>query len=230
MSNYRSILTRVGIVLIAFGIFDFMYFLYAPDLPVCIVGASNSSPTSSESFPLHFVFIGVFLLLGNLKMASIVTWIAAFILPYLVSDLVRIPFAFPAEHWVIAFRIKPIGYFLPILMKIMAVAVAWWIYTQLRAAPVVSACVRSGHSTASPPKLAFILGIAYVAVPLSIGFFFFTPDSAAEANAVEVARTEYGEGYKYHVRAVGQYNGQMQACLSAYNEQEIKFVRVEWEP
>ena len=234
MSNYRSILKRVGIVLIAFGIFDFLYFwYYTRHVTICRLSSSpNSSPTA-ESGSLLFVFIGVFFLLGDLEIASLVTslvtWITALILPNLVWGLVRI-LEFPAELWVIAFRIKPIFYSLPILMKIMAVAVAWWIYTQLRAAPVVSACVRFGHSTTSPPKLAFILGIAYVVVGLSIVYFFFTPDSAAEAQAVEVARTEYGEGYKYNIRGVGQYNGMMSACLDVYNEQEIKFVRVEWEP
>ncbi|NES22725.1 MAG: hypothetical protein F6K41_28350 [Symploca sp. SIO3E6] len=89
--------------------------------------------------------MGLLLLWGNLKAASALTLCIAFFLPDLVSDLVRLPFAFPAEFWVISFRIDPIGNFLPILVKIMAVAVAWWIYTQLRAEPVVSACVRAGH-------------------------------------------------------------------------------------
>ncbi len=236
MSNYRSILTRVGIVLIAFGILgilEFVHFFYTPPT-MCRLSANPRPGSTGTELPVPsggfiFVGLGVLFLRGNLQIVSPVTWIAAFHLPFGVRHLVRIPFAWPAELWVIAFRIDPILYYLPVLVKVIGVPVALWIYTQLRAAPVVSACVRAGHS-ATPPKLAFILGIALVAVPLSITYFYFTPDSAAEAQAVEVARTEYGEGYKYHVRAVDQYNEMMSACLSAYNEQEIKLVRVEWEP
>ncbi|NEP14743.1 MAG: hypothetical protein F6K14_32025 [Symploca sp. SIO2C1] len=231
MYNYRSILTRVGIVLIAVGILEFVYFLYNSTLddPKCIL--SNPSPNSSfsSSSSTFLVALGVFFLRGNLQIVSPLTWFAAFSLPSLVIGLVRLPFLFPGEFWGIAFRIDPIRYFMPTLVKIIGIAVALWIYTQLRAAPLVSACVRAGHCTTTPPKLAFILGIALVVVPLSIRYFYFTPDSVAEAQAVEVARTEYGEGYKYHVRAVRQYDGQMRACVDAYNEQEIKLVRVEWE-
>jgi len=145
MSNYRSILTRVGIVLIAVGILEFLYFwYYTRHSTICRLSSSNSSPTA-ESGSALLVFMSLLLLRGNLQAASALTLCVAFFLPDLVSDLVRLPFAFPAEFWVITFRIDPIGNFLPILVKIMAVAVAWWIYTQLRAEPVVSACVRAGH-------------------------------------------------------------------------------------
>ncbi len=239
MSNYRSILTRVGIVLIAVGILEFVYFwYYIRHGTTCRLSSSNSSPIPYSSSSALLMFMGVLLLRSNLKAASVSTWFAAFIFSYLASHLVLVKFSFlfspelwgiTSEFWGIAFRIDPIRYFMHIPVRIMAVAAAWWIYTQLSAAPVVSACVRAGHSIATRSKFAFILGIALVAVPVSIGYFYFTPDSAAEAKAVEIARTEYGESYKYDVRAVGQYNGQMQACLNAYNEQEIKLVRVEWE-
>ena len=234
MSNYRSILTRVGIVLIAFGILEFVHFLYTPPPDTMCILSANPPPSSTRNVSpssggFIFVALGVFFLRGNLQIVRPVTWFAAFSLPFGVRHLVHIPFGFPAELWVIALRIDPISYSLPILVKVIGVPVAWWIYTQLRAAPVVSACVRAGHS-ATPPKLAFILGIALVAVVSIRYYFFFTPDSVAEAQAVEVAQKEYGEGYKYHVRVVAQYNGQMQACVDAYNEQEIKLVRVEWEP
>lgn len=231
MYNYHAILSRVGIVLIAVGILVLTYW-YMRDQPQCILNpsATISSPPGSVTL----VVLGVLFLRRNLQIVPIVTWCAALIFSYLVSSLVTLPFLFPivpTEIWGIAFRIDPVGNFMPILVKIMGIAVAFWVYRQLRAAPVVSAVVRSGHSNYVPSlKLAFILGIALVAVPLSIGFFYLTPDNAAIAKAVEIARTEYGEGYKYYVRGIIiESKGYIRACVSAYNEQEIKVVPVEWE-
>ena len=51
---------------------------------------------------------------------------------------------------------------------------------------------------------------------------------AVGAKAVEVARAKYGQDYKYHVTAMRRSNGNVQASLTAYNEQEIKSVQVEW--
>jgi len=230
MTNDKGqILTRVGIVLIAVGILEFAYFWSTLDDPQCIL-SSNPSPTSSSPGSAILVVLGVLFLRGNLQIVPLVTWLAALILAYFASNLIRLPFLFPTDFWVMAFRVDPVGNFMPTLVKIMAIAVAFWVYTQLRAAPIVSALVRSDHSYSAPPlKLAFILGIVLVAVPLSLKFFYLTPDSAIEAKAVEIARTEYGEGYKYFVRGIIESNGQIRACLSAYNEQELKVVPVEWE-
>ncbi|MEQ8384694.1 MAG: hypothetical protein RH949_20270 [Coleofasciculus sp. A1-SPW-01] len=229
-NDKRQILTRVGIVLIACGILEFAYFWSTLDDPQCIL-SSNPSPTSSSPGSAILVVLGVLFLRGNLQIVSLVTWFAALILAYFASNLIRLPFLFPTDFWEIAFRVDPVSNFLPTLVQIIAIAVAFWVYTQLRAAPIVSALVRSDHLHSAPPlMLAFILGIALVAVPLSIKFFYLKPDSAIEAKAVEIARIEYGDGYKYHIRGIIQSNGQIRACLSAYNEQEIKVVPVEWEP
>jgi len=232
-NNKRQILTRVGIVLIAFGILDFAYWWWYKDVPKCILSSpppNREIDPSSSGYALYYVVLGVLFLRGTLQVVPWVTWFAALILAYSASKLIQLPFLFPADLWVIAFRVDPVGNFMPTLVKIMAIAVAFWVYTQLRAAPIVSALVRSDHSYSAPPlKLAFILGIVLVAVPLSLKFFYLTPDSAIEAKAVEIARTEYGEGYKYFVRGIIESNGQIRACLSAYNEQELKVVPVEWE-
>ncbi len=57
----------------------------------------------------------------------------------------------------------------------------------------------------------------------------FTLGGTPGAKAVEVARAEYGEDYKYHVTAMRWSNGNVWSKLTAYNEQEIKPVQVEWE-
>ncbi|WP_449416417.1 hypothetical protein [Phormidium nigroviride] len=131
----------------------------------------------------------------------------------------------PAELWAIEFRLDPIGLAISFLVKIIAIALLCWIYIQLRAAPVVSASLQSGHS-ASTPKSAFILGVAVIL--LITGIMRFTLGGAAGAKAVDLARSKYGDKYKYHVQGISWSNGNVKAYVTAYNEQEIKPVQVEW--
>lgn len=215
MYNYRAILKRVGIVLIAVGILDIAYMVY------CI----SQSQSYSSTLNISAVVAGVFLFRGNLRAVFLVTWFAAFMLFNLVSDFILLPFLKPAELWAIEFRLDAIALCRSLLLTITLITLHFWIYTQLRAASVVSASFKSGHS-ASTPKLAFILGVALVVLP--VGMMHFIRGGATGAKAVEVARTQYGEGYKYHLTGMGWSNGYVQASLTAYNTQEIKSVQVEW--
>jgi hypothetical protein len=215
MYDYRAILKRVGIVLIVVGILDTAYWIY------CI----SQGQSYSSIFNIPAVVVGVFFLRGSLRAVRIVTWFAAFALSSFVSALILLPFLQPAELWAIQFRLDPVGLSMSLLVRITPIAVLFWVYTQLRAAPVVSASFNSGHST-STPKLAFILGVAIAVLP--VGMMHFTRGSAAGAKAVEVARAKYGENYKYHLTGIYWTNGNVKASLTAYNEQEIKPVQVEW--
>ncbi|MFB2983671.1 hypothetical protein [Microseira sp. BLCC-F43] len=214
MYDYRAILNRVGIVLIAIGILDIAYGIY------CI-----SQGQSYSSILNLAVVAGVFLLRGSLRAVHIVTWFAAFTLSNFVSILILLPFLQPAELWATEFRLDLVGLCMSLLVRITSIAVVFWVYTQLRTAPVVSASIRYGHS-ASTPKLAFILGVASAILP--VGMMHLTRGSAAGAKAVEVARAKYGEDYKYHLTGMYWSNGNVRASLTAYNEQEIKPVQVEW--
>ncbi|MBW4646518.1 MAG: hypothetical protein KME23_26590 [Goleter apudmare HA4340-LM2] len=216
MAQYRAILNRVGIVLIVAGVLDLAYMGY------CI----SQSKDYSSSLHIPAVVAGVFLLRGNLCTVSIVRWYSAFISSYLISTIfILLPFSKPAELWVTEFRLDLVGLSVSLLVKTVAIALFVWIYTQLRAAPVVSASVRSGDSV-SIPKSAFILGIGLVA--LIAGIKHFTINGAAGAKAVQIARAQYGENYKYHVTGMRWSNGNVSAQLTAYNEQEIKPAQVEW--
>lgn len=215
MYHYRPILKRVGIVLIAVGILDIAYWIY------CI----SQARSYSSIFNIPAVVAGVFLLRGNLRAVHIVIWFAAFMLSNFVSELILLPFLQPAELWVIQFRLDPVGLSMSLLVRITLIALFFWIYRQLRTAPVVSASFQSGNS-ASTGKLAFILGVALVVLP--VGMMHFIRGGAAGAKAVELARAKYGQDYKYHLTGMSWSNGNVTASLTAYNEQEIKPVQVEW--
>ncbi|MEO1446256.1 MAG: hypothetical protein AAFV46_08475 [Cyanobacteria bacterium J06635_11] len=217
MDSYRTILKRVGLVLIGIGTIDIAYMVH-----LLLQGQRYSS-----WFNIFAVVAGVFLLRGNLRAIHIITWVAAFMFAHLVSNLaILLPFVKPAELWAIEFRLDPVGLALSLLIRIMAIALLFWVYTQLRTAPVVAASARTGNS-ATTPKLAFVLGVTLVAIP--VGILHITRGSAAGNKAVEIAQTQYGEDYKYHITAMSWSDGQVRASLTAYNAQEIKPVQVEWQ-
>jgi hypothetical protein len=108
-------LTRVGIVLIAFGILDFAYWWWYKDVPKCILSSPAPNREIDLSLPgstLNYVVLGVLFLRGNLKLFPWVTWFAALILAYSASKLIKLPFLFPTDLWVIAFRVDPVGNFM----------------------------------------------------------------------------------------------------------------------
>ena len=216
MYNYRAILKRVGIVLIAIGLVDIAYMIYS----------ISQDQNHSSSFSILAIVAGVSLIRGSLRAVSIVTWIAAFGISNLLTNLfILLPFLKPAELWAIEFRLNPISLSISFLLRIISIALLCWIYTQLRHSSVVSASLKSGHS-ASTPKLAFILGIALIV--LLTGIMRFTIGGPAGAKAVDLARSKYGDNYKYHVQGMSWSNGNVKANITAYNEQEIKSVQVEW--
>ncbi|MBE9187244.1 hypothetical protein IQ270_21965 [Microcoleus sp. LEGE 07076] len=223
MHNYPAILKRVGIVSIAIGIFDLAYFIHYTSQDI---SSSSNWRQSYSSHGLLLVAAGVFLLRGSLRAVPTITWFAAFGISNLVSSIFTMLLFFkPAELWAIEFRLDPVGFSRSFLVKIISIGLLYWIYKQLRAAPVLSASLKSGHST-STPKFAFILGIA--SAVLLTGIMHFTQNSAAGAKAVELARSQYGNNYKYYLTAISWTNGNVKAWLTAYNQHEIKPVQVEW--
>lgn len=226
MYDYRAILKRVGIVLIAVGILDIAYFFYY--ISQDQIYSSGWKLDQTHPFTSHGLFIVVFgvLFLGsNLRIVPLVTWIAAFGISNFSTTFILLPFLSPAALWATQFSLDPVGISISLLVKIIAIALCCWLYKQLRAAPVVSASLRCGNST-SMPKLAFILGVAIAILPASL--LHFTRIGAAGVQAVELARSQYGNNYHYHLTAMSRSNGNIFARLIAYNENEIKPIRVEW--
>ncbi|EAW38609.1 hypothetical protein [Lyngbya sp. PCC 8106] len=215
MNNYRAILKRVGIVLIIVGILDIVYFFQV--IP-------PESRSYSSSF-FYLIAIGVLFLCGNLRAVPLVTWGSALLLSYFVTSLLILLPLRPAELWATEFRLDSVSFSLSLLYKIAEIVLLFWVYTQLRTTAVVRATVKSGYS-ASTPKLAFILGVVFVAV--ITGMMHFIRVGETGVKAVEIAQAQYGEVYKYHITGISWENGQVRASLIAYNKQEIKPVKVEW--
>lgn len=223
MQHYRAILKQVGIVSIAIGILDLMYMVYR------VSANLRQSLDGSYSSPgILIVVVGVYLMRGSLRTANIVRWVAAFWIPIVIGSILMRSCSTPIDLLRLEFRLDPNGFSMWYLFKIMETAVAYWMYRQLSAEPVISASLNSGHNV-SRPKQAFFLGAGLtVLMPI---LFYISGDGVLGRKAVNLARAKYGKGYKYHLTALHRSRSMsgetISAKIAAYNDREIKTVRVE---
>lgn len=216
MTDYRVILKKVGLALVAFGVVDIAFMIYS---------VSNSQSYSS-SFNIFAVIAGVLLIRGNLGTARVVTWFSAFMLTGFIGAIVFIlPFLQPIGLLVAQAKLNPVPSILLWLMAAVVLALLGWSYRQLRSAPVLGALKASGRSTAMP-KVAIGVGIAIVAF-LAV-MLNMTLNGAAGAKATDLARQQLGPGYNYATQSIQWGGGHGSAVVAAYNDNEIKYIPVEW--
>jgi hypothetical protein len=217
MANARGTLRQVGIALLVVGLLDIGVMAY------CIAtGRSYSS-----SLNVFAVIAGIFLIRGSIAAARVVTWFSAFLLAGLVGALVvLLPLTQPLDLLITQFRLDPAESLLAWLFAAVMLAVLVWVYRRLRSPEVIQARVEAGQR-ASPPRLAFALGIGLVIFLAAM--LHFTMSGENLAKAVELAKSREGPGYKYHVTGMRWNNSTVHATVAAYNDHEIRSVNVEWQ-
>ena len=217
MNNYRSILKRVGIVLIALGIIDLVYFFH-------VRPAAGQSYSSSS---IILTIVGVMFLRGYLRAVPFVIGATALLLSYFVGSLLVLPLQ-PAALWATQWELEPVNLSLWLLHKIVAIAACLWVYVQLQMESVRRATLKFDRQAdrLTHPKMLFIFGFAFIL--LVAGFMEFTRRSETGIQALETAQTQYGKDYKYYLTGIRWQGSQVKANLTAYNDREIKPVKVEW--
>ena len=223
MKDYRTILRKVGWVLIVGGLIDIGFMVY------CIANQSSYS----SSFNIFAVIAGVFLVRGSLKAARIISWFMAFFIAAFAGVLIVMPFLFPFDLLVAYIRLTPASVvvgivFVPVLMSILV-----WIYRSL-----ISAVVREAMDEAQVNRTAFwrnptrgfwIGGCLplFLVVFLSLLMGGGTADEAKQRAAAQL-----GDGYKFHMKSMNMSSGpggkHVHAVVTAYNDDEIKDIIVKW--
>jgi hypothetical protein len=212
----RSILRRVGAVLIAVGAIDIAFMVY------CI----TNKVSYSSSFNVFAVVAGLFLWFGHLGAVRFITAAAAFFFSgFLVVMVIFVPFGEPLALRALTFRQHPIETLLSLLLAAGVVALMYWIYAQLRSPSVLEARKVAGQSV-QPPKLAFVVG-ALIPI-LLLGIMITVEHGEIGRTAVELAKLQVGEGYDFHLESWSSSGGSGRATVIAFNSVEVKAVEVEW--
>jgi hypothetical protein len=189
----------------------------------------NHSPERSYLSPGILILVaGVYLMRGSLRTANIVRWVAAFWIANGIGSILMRTCSTPFALLTLEFRLNPNEFSIWYLSRIVETAVTYWIYRQLSAEPIVSASINSGQKV-SIPKQGFFLGAALtLLMPMLL---YIMGDGVLGRKALNLARTKYGEGYKYHLTALDRSRSMsgetISAKIAAYNDKEIKTVRVQ---
>jgi hypothetical protein len=219
MEEHLHILKRVGKVLITVGVLDIGVMIY------CIAnGISHSS-----SLNIFAVIAGFFLIRGSLRAAAVVAWLAALF----VVVVAGIPFASllvqPLELSYLQFRLDPGVFTLTAIMWLFSLGLFYWVITELRSKPILSAQEKAGKRAVSLPVPltlgVLLLVILAVTVPMGL-------NSESGRLALAKAKEQLGPDYKYVVSSIhvitSQQGKSVTATVTAYNNHEIRTVPVKW--
>ncbi len=215
MTDYRSILRRVGWVLVVFGMADIGLMVYSI--------AHHQS--YSSSFNIFAVIAGMFLIRGSLKAVRATSFFAAFFVVGFSGSALLVPFSQPLDLWRTEFRLHPASLAASLLLAVVVIGLSFWVYRELRTPPVMEALAAAGQSS-RPPWRGFGAG-AVLVIGLAVAWPLVMNGAAAH-KAELLAMQRYGSAYKYRVRALEQYGDHYQATLTAYNKTELRTIHVQW--
>ena len=225
MNDYRSIMKRVGLALIAIGTVDVFYMIY------CIVHRIGYS----SSFNIFAIIAGIFLYRGNLKSVRIVRWFSAFLSSAFIGMIVLFPFFMPIDLMTTYLKLYPIAFVAYSFIAIALILFLILVYKSLNSEEILAAITQNNLDTKwlwRKPKYGFIFGGCLpilLVIIMTVSLFGETKEKAT----VEAEKIS-GPGYKYSVTSWNinsTFGGKTfyRANVTAYNDQEIKNVHVEWE-
>lgn len=217
-AEHLSVLRRVGRAQIVVGLLDIGLMVY------CVV---RGLPYQS-SFNIFAVVAGVFLVRGNLRAAGIVLWFAAFMLAGLGCLVVGWPLIVPPGLMLAELRLYTVSFASSLIFGAAAVGFLYWVTQQLRPLPVLPA--RMWGFTAGSLRSAITAGMAlFVILAVATGFML---NGQSAKRAVEVATSQLGSGYAYHVSSIHWmsrgHGTEVSAVVTAWNAREIRNVPVHW--
>jgi hypothetical protein len=218
-----AILRRVGTVLAIVGTADIGLMLYA-----IVSGWSYSS-----SFNIFAVVAGILLRRGSLRTARIVASSAAFMLAMLGGIVLALAFAFPADLIRTYLRTTALGSLLGFgIFVAAALVLLFWVHRSLATPEVRAALIASGLAPRFWHSPRFTMGVgAACALLFAVGMPWMNRSDTGR-HAVDLARAERGDGYRYYVTQLSSSwssdSTRVRASVVAYSDNAIETVRVEW--
>ena len=210
----RTILRRVGLALIVFGLLDIGVMIY------CIA----NTVSYSSSFNVFAVFAGIYVWRGHPWWVKWTMRAAGFYAAAFCMIVLVVPFLFPTDLGTLEFRLHPVGMIAATVASIGVIALLVWVYRELRRAPVLTTYMAQGYSPRSwgAPVCgaALALGVGVLSVVLKHG--------DAEQRAITLATAKTGPGYHYFVTRLSYAGDRGRAEVLAYDDRAVRTVKVEW--
>ena len=162
---------------------------------------------------------------GSVKTARVVRWFTSFFVIAFVCMLFLIPAVIPIQLLITQIKLNPAGMLGSYAFSLLFMGVLIWVYLQLSSPDSLAKLRQAGYRTGKP-KTALFAALGIIAVGGILSTLIFTSDSATKAR--ELARAQLGPNYQYHINSLNFSGNNGSAVVTAYNKNEIKYVRVKW--
>ncbi len=224
MNEYRQSLRVVGIVLIVVGCLDISWMIYC----------SANGESFSSSFNIFAVVAGILLVRGGLRTASVVAFFSAFMLSGSIGFILILPLIMPLGLMLAHLRVHPASFGSSSLLAVCVLVLLVWIYRRLTA-PLVTAAFAEKYPLKTSfrwrPRNGFFVGaLLVVVIVVAQGFLLH---GASARRACEEAKLKAGDGYEVCVSSLSMQSSgghtHVDAVVTAYNQNEIKKVAVQWD-
>ena len=209
MDAHTPILKRAGMVLVVLGTCD----LLAIRSGLFLLGAAA----------------GVGLLYGNLHMAGLVRWSAAFGLWALAVMMLAWPLMQPVDLTLTQLKLQP--RILPSLLTSATwLVLLHWLYRTLGAPAVLAARRAAGHK---PRHMGLAAASGASLSLLLCAMLSLLLHGEAADRALRAAERQFGPDYRYHVAALKVSESckgkQVEGLVTAWNGNEIRSIPVAWQ-
>lgn len=207
----RNTLKRVGIALIAFGLFDIGVMIYS------LINRINYS----SSCNIFAVLAGIFVWRDHPWWVRRVGLASGFFLGALMVSIIAASLLFPISLAVREIESHPLEAAGLAIYSLGAMALLAWTYWQLHSPAVMpsgqSAWVRWRASTSGA-----VLAICVITL------VSLTLHGKSSRTAIDLARDKVGPGYHFWISELGVSGEHGHARVLAYNELTIETVNVDW--
>jgi len=206
---------KAGLVLLIVGILDIGVMFY------CIMNQINYG----SSFNIFAVIAGILLIRGGAKTARVVRWFSAFFILIFIGFFLLSPLFIPIDLQIAQFKINPIEVLSSYASTIFLIGVLIWVYMQLSMPDALAKLKEAGYKIQRPQSALYTALVFLVLGGVSLGYIL---NSGSAKKAELLAQEQFGSNYKYRVANLNFANDHGVAIVTAYNNNEIKNVQVQW--
>ena len=206
---------KAGLVLLIVGILDIGVMIY------CIMNQINYG----SSFNIFAVIAGILLMKGGVKTSRVVRWFSAFLAIAFIGFFILSPLLIPIDLRMTQFKLNPIEVLSSYASTIILIGVLIWVYMQLSMPNALAKLEEAGYKIQRPKSALYTALVFIILGGASLGFIL---NSGPAKKAELLAQKQFGSNYKYHVANLSFANDHGVAIVTAYNDNEIKNVQVQW--
>ena len=210
---------KVGVVLLVIGILDIGYMIYS-----IFNGFSYTS-----SFNIFAVVAGIFLIRGNLIAALITRFFVTFFVTAVFGIVIIYFYFMPIDLIMVQIKLQSTSILSFALILSCVIAILIWMCMQFSTSESIQAFIEGGYKSTIPKLISFSAAAAGTLLMILVGVFFnFFYSSEVITKAVKSAQEQYGNNYQYHVTSFNIEDDHGIATVTAYNNEAIKTIELEW--